>query len=119
METPNGSHPTVIGKAIIVITQTLENQGAHSKPFTNHWRFKGQRKYLVSNCDNPANAVAIVMQMLGKPTPYAFSFASNWSPYEGVEKEFYDKQKEEWQAMVGRYDVTCQSPFHEIVIDVK
>lgn len=119
METPNGSQPTVIGKAIIVVTQTLENQGAHSKPFTNNWRFKGERRYLVRNCDNPANAVVIVQQMLGKSTQYSFSFASNWSPYEGIAKDLYDQAKEEWESMASRYDVSCQSPFHEIVIDVK
>jgi hypothetical protein len=122
MDTNKGSQPTATEKSVIVRTQYLENYGAHSKPFTNYWKFKGGRTYLVRNCANPANAVAMVQQMCGKPTPYCMSYVCDWAEYEGQAKIDYDNEKKEWDEFDALYyhpsNAKSDYPFPEIVVDV-
>ena len=53
----------------IVITQTLENYGAHSESGKfadgqNYWKFKGGDKYLVEDLDREQDAVAFVAALV-------------------------------------------------------
>jgi hypothetical protein len=52
----------------IVITQSLENYGAHSESGKfadgqNYWKFKGGDTYLVEDLERPADAMAFVAAM--------------------------------------------------------
>jgi len=51
--------------AIIVMTQSVENYGAHDEPHTDSWKFKGGHTYKVIGTDaRPANAYAMVVSYL-------------------------------------------------------
>jgi len=50
----------------VVMTQTLENYGAHCESGKyaeghNYWKFKGGSNYIVDGVDRPADAMAFVM----------------------------------------------------------
>ena len=47
-------------KTFVVITQTLENYGAHSDPEGFYWKPQGGETYVVSNCARKWDAAAAV-----------------------------------------------------------
>jgi len=50
---------------ILIETQCIENYGAHAKPVSEHWKFKGGDRYIVvTDSDRVANAVAFLTKHL-------------------------------------------------------